>query len=171
MRAYRTFQTAMRALRRNVMRAALTTLGIVIGVAAVIAMMEIGNGSSLAIQHTIATMGAYNLMVFPGNSLLAGISHRHRRQHDAHPEDADAIVTDCPSVAAAAPVVRARAQAVYNNLQLAARHPLRHHAGFSGGAGLERHGARAIRSPTADVRNAQQGLPDRQNYCQTTLPG
>jgi ABC-type antimicrobial peptide transport system permease subunit len=106
----------MRALRRNVMRAALTTLGIVIGVAAVIAMMEIGNGSSLAIQHTIATMGAYNLMVFPGNSLLAGISTGTGGSMRLTPSDADAILTDCPSVTAAAPVVWARAQAVYNNL-------------------------------------------------------
>jgi ABC-type antimicrobial peptide transport system permease subunit len=106
----------MRALRRNVMRAALTTLGIVIGVAAVIAMMEIGNGSSLAIQHTIATMGAYNLMVFPGNSLLAGISTGTGGSMRLTPGDADAILTDCPSVTAAAPVVWARAQAVYNNL-------------------------------------------------------
>ncbi|HXR06911.1 MAG TPA: ABC transporter permease [Candidatus Acidoferrum sp.] len=116
MRAYRTFKTAMRALRRNVMRAALTTLGIVIGVAAVIAMMEIGNGSSLAIQHTIATMGAYNLMVFPGNSLLGGISTGTGGSMRLTPDDADAILMDCPSVAAAAPVVYARAQAVYNNL-------------------------------------------------------
>ena len=116
MRAYRTFKTAMRALRRNVMRAALTTLGIVIGVAAVIAMMEIGNGSSLAIQHTIATMGAYNLMVFPGNSMLGGISSGTGGSMKLTPEDADAILTDCPSVASVAPVVRARAQAVYNNL-------------------------------------------------------
>jgi ABC-type antimicrobial peptide transport system permease subunit len=116
MRAYRTFKTAMRALRRNVMRAALTTLGIVIGVAAVIAMMEIGNGSSLAIQHTIATMGAYNLMVFPGNSLLAGISTGTGGSMRLSPGDAEAILTDCPSVTAAAPVVFARAQAVYNNL-------------------------------------------------------
>jgi ABC-type antimicrobial peptide transport system permease subunit len=116
MRIYRTFKTAMRALRRNVMRAGLTTLGIVIGVAAVIAMMEIGNGSSLAIQHTIATMGAYNLMVFPGNSLMGGISTGMGGNMKLTPEDADAILTDCPAVAAAAPVVWARAQAVYNNL-------------------------------------------------------
>jgi ABC-type antimicrobial peptide transport system permease subunit len=116
MRAYRTFKTAMRALRRNVMRAALTTLGIVIGVAAVIAMMEIGNGSSKAIQHTIATMGAYNLMVFPGNNLLAGISSGMGGSMRLTPADAEAILSDCPSVTAAAPVVFARAQAVYNNL-------------------------------------------------------
>ncbi|HUD83860.1 MAG TPA: ABC transporter permease [Candidatus Saccharimonadales bacterium] len=116
MRVYRTFKTAMRALRRNVMRAGLTTLGIVIGVAAVIAMMEIGNGSALAIQHTIATMGAYNLMVFPGNAMLAGISTGTGGSMMLSPGDADAILTDCPSVTAAAPVVWARAQAVYNNL-------------------------------------------------------
>jgi len=115
MRAYRTFKTAMRALRRNVMRASLTTLGIVIGVAAVIAMMEIGNGSSQAIQHTISTMGAYNLMVFPGNSFMGGISTGTGGTMTLTPGDADAILTDCPSVAAAAPVVRARAQAVYAN--------------------------------------------------------
>jgi ABC-type antimicrobial peptide transport system permease subunit len=116
MRVYRTFKTAMRALRRNIMRAALTTLGIVIGVAAVIAMMEIGNGSALAIQHTIATMGAYNLMVLPGNSLLAGISTGLGGNMRLSPDDAEAILRDCPSVTAAAPVVFARAQAVYNNL-------------------------------------------------------
>jgi ABC-type antimicrobial peptide transport system permease subunit len=115
-KSFRTFKTAMRALRRNVMRAALTTLGIVIGVAAVIAMMEIGHGSSLAIQHSIATMGAYNLMVFPGNALLAGISTGTGGSMMLTPGDADAILTDCPSVTAAAPVVWARAQAVYNNL-------------------------------------------------------
>ena len=51
MKVYQILKTAMRGLRRNVMRAALTTLGIIIGVAAVIAMMEIGNGSSIAIQQ------------------------------------------------------------------------------------------------------------------------
>ena len=57
---------SLTALRRNVMRSALTTLGIVIGVGAVIAMMEIGNGSSASIQKTIASMGANTLMIFPG---------------------------------------------------------------------------------------------------------
>jgi len=56
LKAYRTFRTALRALLRNPMRAMLTTLGIVIGVAAVIAMMEIGAGSSATIQRTIAKM-------------------------------------------------------------------------------------------------------------------
>jgi len=115
MRFYRTLQTAMRALRRNTLRAALTTLGIIIGVAAVIAMMEIGNGSSLQIQHTIATLGANNLMVFPGNAFAGGISQGNGSIMTLTPVDADAILRECPSVAAAAPVVRARTQVVYGN--------------------------------------------------------
>jgi putative ABC transport system permease protein len=70
----KTFSTAIRALRRNKMRAALTTLGIVIGVGAVIAMMEIGSGSSQAIQKSIASMGANNIMVFAGNATPRGVS-------------------------------------------------------------------------------------------------
>src|ERR1035437_6640935 len=71
---YRTIRTALHALRRNVMRSILTTLGIIIGVAAVIAMMEIGGGSSSAIQSTIAKMGANNLLIMPGTSASGGVS-------------------------------------------------------------------------------------------------
>ena len=52
------FRTATKALTRNVMRAALTTLGIVIGIAAVITMVEIGQGSSTAMKKIIENMGA-----------------------------------------------------------------------------------------------------------------
>ncbi|HWD19877.1 MAG TPA: ABC transporter permease [Verrucomicrobiae bacterium] len=115
MKSYRIMATALRALRRNIMRAALTTLGIVIGVAAVIAMMEIGRGSSLAIQRTIATMGANNVLIFPGNAAAAGVSFGAGSILTLTPSDAEAIVADCPSVAAAAPIVRARTQLVYGN--------------------------------------------------------
>jgi len=97
------------------LRAALTTLGIVIGVAAVIAMMEIGRGSTLAIQRTIATMGAYNVLVFPGNLAAAGVSFGSGSILTLTPSDADAILRECPSVAAAAPVDRVRTQIVYGN--------------------------------------------------------
>jgi ABC-type antimicrobial peptide transport system permease subunit len=115
MKLHRILITALRALRRNVLRAGLTTLGIVIGVAAVIAMMEIGNGSSLAIQRTIATMGALNLLIFPGNSMTGGVSFGSGSKLDLTAEDADAIARECPSVAATAPVVWTRTQAVYEN--------------------------------------------------------
>ncbi len=71
MRLFRTFRTAVVALRRNLMRAGLTTLGIIIGVASVIAMMEIGKGSSTSIQRTIESMGANNLLIMPGTSAKA----------------------------------------------------------------------------------------------------
>src|SRR5438067_13458969 len=62
---YRTLQTAGHALRRNVMRSVLTCLGIIIGIAAVIAMMEIGQGSSYTIQQTITRMGANVVQIDP----------------------------------------------------------------------------------------------------------
>src|SRR4051794_41420700 len=71
-RLRRTLLTAVNALRRNVLRSALTTLGIIIGVAAVIAMMEIGQGSSTAIRKTIASMGANNLLIQPGTASSGG---------------------------------------------------------------------------------------------------
>ena len=67
MKSYGILKTASGALRRNVMRTLLTTLGIVIGVAAVITMMEIGNGATIAIQRTIASMGANTLVILPGS--------------------------------------------------------------------------------------------------------
>ncbi len=114
-RLQRMLQTALKGLRRNIMRAALTTLGIVIGVGAVIAMMEIGRGSATAIQTTIASMGANNLMVFPGTAASGGVSFGAGSVMTLTPEDADAIAAECSAVRATAPVVRARTQVVYGN--------------------------------------------------------
>ena len=111
----RTLVMAIQALRRNVLRSALTTLGIVIGVAAVIAMMEIGQGSSSAIQKTIASMGANNLLVQPGTASSGGVTFGSGSIITLTPQDADAILRDCPAVRAVAPVVRARTQVVYGN--------------------------------------------------------
>src|SRR5882672_10681582 len=99
MRILRTFRTAVVALRRNLMRAALTTLGIVIGVGAVIAMMEIGNGSSIAIQKSIASMGANNLIILPGTAASGGVSYGAGSVLTLTPEDADAIGNECSAVA------------------------------------------------------------------------
>src|SRR5262245_45565189 len=115
MKSRRTLKTAVRALRRNVTRAALTPLGIVIGVAAVIAMMEIGNGSSLAIQRTIASIGANNLLAQPGTAARGGVSFGAGSVLTLTPQDGEAISRECTSVASVAPVVRARTQVVYGN--------------------------------------------------------
>ena len=61
-----TIIVALKALLRNPTRALLTTLGIVIGIAAVITMMEIGTGSSQSIQSSIEKMGANTVLVLPG---------------------------------------------------------------------------------------------------------
>lgn len=116
MRVYRTLRTALRALARNPMRAALTTLGIIIGVAAVIAMMEIGSGSSNAIQKTIASMGANTLLVLPGQAASGGVSFGAGTSMTLTPQDCDAILRECPVVRAAAPVVRTRGQVVCGNM-------------------------------------------------------
>jgi ABC-type antimicrobial peptide transport system permease subunit len=113
--AYRTFKTAAHALRRNVMRSVLTCLGIIIGVAAVIAMMEIGQGSSGLIKNTIAKMGADNIMVFPGTAATFGVSQGMGSTVNLRPEDCDAIARECTAVRSAAPVVRARVQLIYGN--------------------------------------------------------
>jgi macrolide transport system ATP-binding/permease protein len=108
-------RTALHGLRRNVMRAALTTLGIVIGVAAVIAMMEIGSGSASAIQATIASMGANNLLILPGTASSGGVSFGGGSNKTLTPQDAEAILNDCPAVRGAVPMVRARTQVIYGN--------------------------------------------------------
>jgi ABC-type antimicrobial peptide transport system permease subunit len=115
MKVYRTVRTAMKALRRNPMRALLTTLGIVIGVAAVIAMMEIGAGSSAAVQKSISSMGANVVLVMPGTATSSGISFGSGSVMTLTPEDAEAILRDVPAVRTAAPAVRARTQIVYGS--------------------------------------------------------
>lgn len=115
MRILRTLRTALQALMRNPMRALLTTLGIVIGVGAVIAMMEIGKGSSAAIQKSIASMGANTILVLPGSAASGGITFGAGSVMTLTPMDADAIQRECPSVRSVAPIVRARSQVVYGN--------------------------------------------------------
>ena len=117
MRITRTLSMSLRALRRNPMRATLTTLGIIIGVAAVIAMMEIGSGSSSSIQKSIASMGASTLTVMPGAAASGGVSFGSGSVMTLTPQDCDAIARECPAVIAAAPIVRGpgQAQIVYGS--------------------------------------------------------
>jgi ABC-type antimicrobial peptide transport system permease subunit len=115
MKVYRTIRTALRALRRNPMRAMLTTLGIIIGVGAVIAMMGIGKGSSTTIQQTISSMGANNLLIHPGTAASGGVSYGSGSVMTLTPQDCEAIIRECPAVRSAAPDVNARTQVIYGN--------------------------------------------------------
>ncbi len=110
-----TLRTAMRAIRRNAMRSALTCLGIIIAVAAVVAIVEIGNGSSSAIQKTISSMGANILTIFPGAATSGGISFGQGSSLTLTPGDCDAIAQSCTAVAFAAPIVRGNGQVVYDS--------------------------------------------------------
>jgi len=111
----KTLRTALHALRRNITRSALTVLGIVIGIAAVIAMMEIGKGSSGAIAKTISSMGANNLLVMPGAAASGGVSFGGGSTLTLTAEDCAAVVRECPAVAAASPIVRVRTQVVFED--------------------------------------------------------
>lgn len=111
----RTTSMALRSLRRNVMRSVLTTLGIIIGVASLIAIAEIGKGSSTAIKQVLVTTGANNLLVQAGAASSNGVSLGSGTIKTLTPEDADAIVHECPAVDSLAPIVYARRQVVYGN--------------------------------------------------------
>jgi len=115
MKLVSTLKTALVALHRNILRTLLTTLGIVIGVAAVITMMEIGRGATIAIQRTMASIGANTIVVFPGAANTSGINFGAGTMMTLTPQDADAILKECPAVANVAPIVRARTQVVYGN--------------------------------------------------------
>ena len=73
MRLLSTIRVALRALRRNAMRSVLTALGIIIGVAAVIAMVGIGNGAKAQVESSIASLGQNIISVFPGNFTAGGV--------------------------------------------------------------------------------------------------
>jgi ABC-type antimicrobial peptide transport system permease subunit len=111
----RIFILAFNALTRNIMRSALTTLGIVIGIAAVIGVVELGQGSSESVRKTIASMGADNLLVQPGAASSGGVSFGSGSTITLTPQDCEAILKECPAVANAAPVVRARTPVIYGN--------------------------------------------------------
>jgi ABC-type antimicrobial peptide transport system permease subunit len=113
--AVKTFQTALRALRRNVMRSLLTCIGIVIGIAAVIAMMEIGNGVSTLNARAIASLGANNLLVLPGQAASGGVSWGQGSVMSLTPQDVEAVLRESPAVRAAAPEVRGSGQLIYQN--------------------------------------------------------
>lgn len=100
-----TFAVSFRALLRNPSRALLTALGVVIGIAAVIAMMEVGNGSARSLRETIEKIGANSITVLPGVRRVAGVSQGSGSWISLNPSDAEAIRAECPSVRLVSEVV------------------------------------------------------------------
>jgi ABC-type antimicrobial peptide transport system permease subunit len=112
---YRNLRLALRALRCHPMRSVLTCVGIVIGIAAVIALMEIGQGTADAVRQTIAGLGANFLQVEAGASSSSGVHSGAGTCLTLTPQDCEAIVRECSAVCWAAPGVDCRMQIIYGN--------------------------------------------------------
>ena len=110
------FKIAMNALLRNKFRAFLTMLGIIIGVASVIAMLGIGQGSKLSIQQQIAGMGLNLVTVVPGSQQRGGVQFGAATMQSLKETDVDAILSECTAVLAATPEVRGNGQVVFGAL-------------------------------------------------------
>src|SRR5213594_2189149 len=107
---------AVRALRVNKLRSALTMLGIVIGVGAVITMVAVGSGAQARVAEQIASLGSNMIVVLSGSSTASGVRLGSGSQLTITEEDAWAIQRELPLVEAAAPSMRGGGQVVYGNL-------------------------------------------------------
>ena len=110
-----TLHAAFRALRRNKMRSILTMLGIIIGVAAVIAMVSVGQGANVAVQKQIESLGTNLLMVMPGSTTTGGVRSGWGGVSTLTLQDAAAIKRECPSINAVTYFRRQGVQVVYGN--------------------------------------------------------
>jgi putative ABC transport system permease protein len=111
-----TSRIALRALRVNKMRSALTMLGIIIGVGAVIAMLAVGTGASKQISEQMASMGSNLLIVIPGSQTSGGLRMGFGSQPTLTLADSEAIIKECPAVQEVAPIQNGVAQVVYGNM-------------------------------------------------------
>ena len=110
-----TIRISLRALRVNKMRSALTMLGIIIGVGAVITMLAVGTGARERISAQMASIGSNLLIVMPGSSTSGGLRMGMGTQSTLTADDAEAIARECPSVLDVAPTYNGGAQVVYGN--------------------------------------------------------
>jgi putative ABC transport system permease protein len=108
-------RVAVRALNRNKLRTALTMLGIIIGVGAVIALVSIGQGAQAMIQNQINGMGTNMMFIMPGNVFFGGASLGAGAASTLTEEDVEAMLSEIPTIAAASPIVRASGQMVFGN--------------------------------------------------------
>jgi putative ABC transport system permease protein len=106
---------AFRALRRNTLRSLLTILGIIIGVAAVIAMVSISQGASVAVQEQIARMGNNLLVILPGSVTQGGVRTGSGGRASLRVNDAKAMQRECPAVSAVTYLRRQVQQVVVGN--------------------------------------------------------
>ena len=108
-----TVRIALRALAKNKLRAALTVLGVVIGIAAVTTMVSIGQSANALVQNELNSFGANFLVVLPRFQERGGV--RQDRGLTLTQEDAEAIARECDAVMAVSPIVGAGGQVIYRN--------------------------------------------------------
>jgi len=113
-RPARTARLALRALRRNKLRSSLTGLGIIIGVAAVVAMVAIGNGARASIESRVSSLGQNLLLVFAGSTRNSGVNAGLGSGSTLTLADAGAMGREVPDVIAVSPEVRTAGQAIAN---------------------------------------------------------
>ncbi|MCI0358282.1 MAG: ABC transporter permease, partial [Planctomycetaceae bacterium] len=106
-------RVAARALAKNKLRAGLTVLGVVIGIAAVTAMVSLGQSASLLVQGQLQSLGTNVVIVFPGDRRRGGV--RQGLVTTLTAADSEAIVEHCPTIVASSPIVVAQAQLIFGN--------------------------------------------------------
>ena len=109
------FKIAVRALSNNKLRGFLTMLGIIIGVASVITMLAIGQGSKKSIQREISEMGSNMIMIQPGGEMRGGVRQSAEDMETLKLEDYEDIVEETRYVAAVSPSVNSSGQAIYSS--------------------------------------------------------
>jgi putative ABC transport system permease protein len=112
---FSTFRIALLALRTNALRSALTMLGIIIGVAAVIAMIAVGKGAQSRVEEQVRSLGANVMVVFPSSQNSGGVRSGSGGVQTLTEDDARAVALEVPEVMFAAPTHRASGQVVYGN--------------------------------------------------------
>ena len=113
------FFDALGSLKSNSLRSVLTTLGIIIGVGAVIIMVSVGNGARARVNKLIESLGANIIMIRPGSSKGGGVRGGAGSRPSLTEDDASAIQNEIPAVLVAAPIVRGSVQVVSGNLNWA----------------------------------------------------
>lgn len=106
---------SLKALNRNKVRSALTMLGIIIGVSAVIAMVSLGEGARRQIQEEIASLGDSTVWVRAGSRRSWGVRSASGTMNTLKAADFDAMLNECPAVKAVSPSARSMAQVVFGN--------------------------------------------------------
>jgi len=106
---------ALKAMVRNKMRTFLTMLGIIIGVASVIVMLAIGQGSKKSIQNQISSMGSNMIFVRPNSDMREGVRMDASSMQTLEIADVEAIKKSCPSVSAVSPQVSSGGQVIYSS--------------------------------------------------------